>query len=195
MVFDERSTSSSDAAILPLPSTPPPALPSPSQPSTSAAPSAPSSSAPTKPLSSEGDSSDSSADEDPLVTLRVPRWLYQTVKDSGFSSVPSSSTSSGPRTTTRSRQSVEDNNFVNFALMSEILDTPPEPSSVEEALASPPWVATMQAELSCIERNGTWSLVPRPPKRKVIGVHWVFKSKYHADGSLDKHKARLVVIG
>ena len=88
-------------------------------------------------MSSEGDSSDSSADEDPLVTRRVPRWLYQTVKDSGFSSVPSSSTSGGPRRSTRSRQAVEDNNFVNFALMSDILDTPPEPSSVEEALASP----------------------------------------------------------
>ena len=43
VVFDERSTSSSDAALLPLPSAPPPAVPSPSpsQPSTSAAPSVP----------------------------------------------------------------------------------------------------------------------------------------------------------
>ena len=117
------------------------------------------------------------------------------MKDSGFSSVPSSSTFGGPRRSTSSRQTVEDNNFVNFALISEILDTPPEPSSVEEALASPIWVAAMQAELSSIERNGTWSLVSRPPKCKVIGVSWVFKSKYHADGSLDKHKARLVVQG
>ena len=142
VVFDEHSTSSLDAAILPLPSAPPPAVPSPSpsQPSTSAAPPAPPSSVPPKPLSSERDSSDSSADEDPLVTRRVPRWLYQTVKDSGFSYVPSSSTSGSPRRSTRSRQAFEDNNFVNFTLMSDILDTLLELSSVEEALASPTWV-------------------------------------------------------
>ena len=195
VIFDERST---DAALLPLPSTSPPSAPSASsaRPSTSAAPVAsPSPSALPKPLNLEGDSSDSSADEDPLVTRKVPRWLYQTVKDSGFSSMPESSTIGGLRRSTRSRHIVEDNNFVNFALMSDILDTPPEPSSVEEALASPTWVAAMQAELSSIECNGTWSLVPRPSKRKVIGVRWVFKSKFHADGSLDKHKARLVVKG
>ena len=82
--------------------------------------------------------------------------------------MPSSSTSGDPRRSTRSRQAVEDNNFVNFALMSDILDTPPEPSSVEEALASPPWVAAMQAELSSIERNGTWPLVPRPPNARLL---------------------------
>ena len=79
--------------------------------------------------------------------------------------------------------------------MSDILDIPPEPSSVEEALASPPWVAAMQAEFSSIERNDTWFLVSWPLKCKVIGFRWVFKSKYHAFGSLDKHKACLVVKG
>ena len=83
VIFDERSTSSSDATLLPLPSTTPPIVPSSSssQPSTSAAPVAPPSTwAPLKPLGSEADSSDSFADEDSLVTRRVPRWLYQTVK-------------------------------------------------------------------------------------------------------------------
>lgn len=79
VIFDEHSTSSSDAALLPLPLTLPPSAPSSSsaQRSTSAAAVAPSSStALPKPLYSEGDSSDSFADEDPLVTRRVPRWLY-----------------------------------------------------------------------------------------------------------------------
>lgn len=53
----------------------------------------------------------------------------------------------------------------------------------------------MQAELHSIERNNTWSLVPRPLKRKVIGVRWVFKANFYADGSLHKHKAHLVVKG
>ena len=53
----------------------------------------------------------------------------------------------------------------------------------------------MEQEMDAIERNGTWDLVPRPAKWKVIGVKWVFKTKYHSDGSLDKHKARLVAKG
>ncbi|MCO5549206.1 hypothetical protein L7F22_002672 [Adiantum nelumboides] len=34
-----------------------------------------------------------------------------------------------------------------------------------------------------------------PPKRKVVSTKWIFKTKYKADGSLDKHKARLVARG
>ena len=33
------------------------------------------------------------------------------------------------------------------------------------------------------------------PRRNVIGVKWVYKTKYKSDGSLDKHKARLVAKG
>ena len=70
-----------------------------------------------------------------------------------------------------------------------------EPSHVGEALLQPIWRKAMEAELESIEKNGTWDLVPRPPNRKVIGVKWVYKTKYRSDGSLDKHKARLVAKG
>ena len=53
----------------------------------------------------------------------------------------------------------------------------------------------MEVELASIEKNGTWDLVPCPPSQKVIGVKWVFKTKYLSDGSLDKHKACLVARG
>ena len=53
----------------------------------------------------------------------------------------------------------------------------------------------MQSELDSIEKNDTWTLVPRPLRRNVIGVKWVFKTKYKSDGTLDKHKARLVAKG
>ena len=53
----------------------------------------------------------------------------------------------------------------------------------------------MGQEIEAIERNGTWELVPCPTKRKVIGVKWVFKTKYQCDGTLHKHKARLVAKG
>lgn len=37
----------------------------------------------------------------------------------------------------------------------------------------------MKSELQSIEKN---KLVPRPGKRKVIGVKWGFKTKYKCDG-------------
>ena len=46
-----------------------------------------------------------------------------------------------------------------------------------------------------IEKNGTWQLVDRPTNRKVIGVKWIFKTKLNPDGTICKHKARLVVKG
>ena len=46
-----------------------------------------------------------------------------------------------------------------------------------------------------IEKNQTWKLVQRPQDRKVIGVKWVYRTKLNANGSINKHKARLVVKG
>lgn len=70
-----------------------------------------------------------------------------------------------------------------------------EPTDVGEALRQDVWKTAMEQEIEVIEQNGTWELVPRPAKRKIIGVKWVFKTKYHSDGTLDKHKARLVAKG
>jgi hypothetical protein len=38
-------------------------------------------------------------------------------------------------------------------------------------------------------------LVERPLDKNIIGVKWMFKTKLNADGSINKHKARLVVKG
>ena len=37
--------------------------------------------------------------------------------------------------------------------------------------------------------------MPRPPGAHVISGKWIFKNKYNADGSLERHKARWVVRG
>lgn len=57
------------------------------------------------------------------------------------------------------------------------------------------WMATMEEELHMIQKNKTWQLVDKPQDRKFIGVKWVFRAKQNADGSINKHKARLVVKG
>ena len=70
-----------------------------------------------------------------------------------------------------------------------------EPIGVEEAMQNRKWLLAMQEELCMIEKNHTWQLVPRPSNRKVIGVKWIFRTKLNANGSINKHKARLVVKG
>eukprot|EP00253_Pinus_taeda_P020312 PITA_20312 len=53
----------------------------------------------------------------------------------------------------------------------------------------------MQKEYDALIKNDTCELVDRPLGTKPIGCKWVYKNKYKADGSLDKHKATLVAKG
>lgn len=50
----------------------------------------------------------------------------------------------------------------------------------------------MLEEFDAQFRNFTWSLVPPAPYQS---TKWIFKLKYLSDGSVHKHKARLVVKG
>jgi len=71
----------------------------------------------------------------------------------------------------------------------------PLPGDTRAALADANWRAAMTEEYKALVDNGTWRLVPRPPRANVITDKWVFKHKYHADGSLARHKARWVIRG
>ncbi|KAL4281033.1 hypothetical protein GQ457_03G022420 [Hibiscus cannabinus] len=51
-----------------------------------------------------------------------------------------------------------------------------------------------ESEISTIEKNGTWFLTDLP-SGKPIGVKWVYRAKFNPDGTIFKHKARLVVKG
>ena len=53
----------------------------------------------------------------------------------------------------------------------------------------------MEEELRAIERNQIWDLVDLPSNKSPIDVKWVFKLKLKPDGSVAKHKARLVARG
>jgi len=53
----------------------------------------------------------------------------------------------------------------------------------------------MLEELTMIDTNQTRKLVKRPKHKRVIGVKWVFRTKLNADGSINKHKSKLVVKG
>ena len=70
-----------------------------------------------------------------------------------------------------------------------------ESARFQEVMQDKKWFSAMEEELSMIEKNHTWQLMQKPSERKVIGVKWVFQTKFNADGSVNKYKARLVVKG
>ena len=74
---------------------------------------------------------------------------------------------------------------------------PEEPSSIDEALRSPhapQWLEALSTEMNSLEANSTWTLVPRPHDRKVIGTKPVFRVK-DAETTKPRFKARIVAQG
>eukprot|EP00253_Pinus_taeda_P004860 PITA_04860 len=53
----------------------------------------------------------------------------------------------------------------------------------------------MVEEYSSIIVNDVWEVVLRPQDMPVVGLRWVYKFKYVADGNVKKYKARLVAKG
>ncbi|XP_072077760.1 uncharacterized mitochondrial protein AtMg00820-like [Arachis hypogaea] len=67
--------------------------------------------------------------------------------------------------------------------------------SVKEALTFPEWKKAMDNEYEALTKNLTWKLVPLPQGREAIESKWVFRVKYNADDSLQKHKSKLDAQG
>jgi hypothetical protein len=73
-----------------------------------------------------------------------------------------------------------------------------EPRTLKKAFRmfdSDSWLEAMEGEMTSLDKNETWILVPLPKGRKVVGCKWVFKKKIGLDGSIEKYKARLVAKG
>jgi hypothetical protein len=71
----------------------------------------------------------------------------------------------------------------------------PVPKTFRSALADPNWRAAMEEEHTALLQNKTWDLVPRPRHANTVTGKWIFKHKFHADGSLERYKARWVLRG
>ena len=67
-----------------------------------------------------------------------------------------------------------------------------EPTSYVKAAEASEWQEAMNEEIRASEHNQTWEFVDLLEDRSPIGLKWVFKLKYHEDGSIQKYKARLV---
>ncbi|XP_071687786.1 uncharacterized mitochondrial protein AtMg00820-like [Rutidosis leptorrhynchoides] len=117
-------------------------------------------------------------------------------------SIPAAaSTTPGHPMVTRSKAGIFKPKYrVNLAYLSHTrlhhaLLTTKEPKGFKSAAKDPAWFEAMREEMTALGHNQTWDLVPRPKHANVVGSKWVFRTKYNANGSVDRLKARLVAQG
>ncbi|XP_015893764.1 uncharacterized mitochondrial protein AtMg00820-like [Ziziphus jujuba] len=70
-----------------------------------------------------------------------------------------------------------------------------EPQNFEEAIKEDIWIKAMAEEIVTIEKHDTWEWVDPPEGKDIIGLKWIYKTKYKEDGTIQKYKARLVTKG
>ena len=69
------------------------------------------------------------------------------------------------------------------------------PKCYSKAIKHGCWHATMAEELQALGDNYTWDVVQCPHNVKAICCKWIYSIKLCSDGTLDRYKARLVVLG
>ncbi|CAN1345150.1 Retrovirus-related Pol polyprotein from transposon TNT 1-94 [Linum perenne] len=102
-----------------------------------------------------------------------------------------STSSVHPMTTRAATKSLKPKTF------STTLVTPleKEPSTFNQAIKHTCWQIAMQDEYNALMRNNTWSLVACPTNVNLVGCKWIFRIKRNSDGTVQRHKARLVAQG
>jgi len=93
-------------------------------------------------------------------------------------------------------------NFVSYSALSPkhlayaySLNNEIEPTSYLSASKDSRWLTVMQTEIKALNANNTWESVDLPSNAISIGSKWVYKIKRHADGTIERFKARLVAQG
>ena len=107
---------------------------------------------------------------------------------------PTVPSDTGHSMTTRSKLGVHKPN-PKYAMHVALDNSLVEPTCFSQAVKHQAWREAMAQEFNALQRNGTWSLVPYNSTMNVLPNKWVFKIKHHADGTLERHKARLVANG
>ncbi|GKC29432.1 retrovirus-related pol polyprotein from transposon TNT 1-94 [Tanacetum coccineum] len=76
----------------------------------------------------------------------------------------------------------------------EAIEKEQEPVTYYEANKDKRWRFAMDSELEALERNQTWTIEELPSNKKALGCKWVYKIKYKSDGTIERFKARLVIL-
>ena len=70
-----------------------------------------------------------------------------------------------------------------------------EPLNYEQDKNHKEQMEAMKEEYDSIMKNETWELIELPENKVPIGSKWLYKTKFNADDSIDKYKAKLVAKG
>ncbi|KAK3012143.1 hypothetical protein RJ639_012142 [Escallonia herrerae] len=70
-----------------------------------------------------------------------------------------------------------------------------EPKYFSQAVKHAHWKDAMAKDISTLEANNTWTLMPLPSGKRAIDSKWVYKVKFYPDGIVERYKARLVAKG
>ena len=70
-----------------------------------------------------------------------------------------------------------------------------EPINYEHTKDHREWRNAMNEEYESIMKNETWELTELLENKVPIGCKWLYKTKFNADGNIDKYKAILVAKG
>ena len=70
-----------------------------------------------------------------------------------------------------------------------------EPKHFKEAVGIDVWDDSMIDEVVALEKQHTWDICDLPPDKVALGSQWVYKIKYNTDGTIRRHKSRVVVMG
>ena len=69
------------------------------------------------------------------------------------------------------------------------------PKTYAEAVLSDEFKRAMKSEMGSLEDTGTWTVCELLPGKHPVGCKWVHTIKYNPDGTIERHKSRLVAKG
>ncbi|KAJ4774690.1 Gag/pol [Rhynchospora pubera] len=148
--------------------------------------------------SSNSNSTDRDSDQVQITTLcpsLSSSTSHPTFVPSTASTVANSSGSSHAMVTRSKDNTRRSKNFPDFVAYMATTPADSDPTTFLQATKVPHWQEAMSNEFSALLHNNTWVLVPPPANQNIVGCKWIFKTKRHADGTVERYKARLVAKG
>lgn len=70
-----------------------------------------------------------------------------------------------------------------------------DPTNFKQATKDKVWISAMKNELNALKKNEIWDVTSLPIGKRPIGCKWIYKTKRNLNGSINKHKARLLAKG
>ena len=84
---------------------------------------------------------------------------------------------------------------LQFRAFTASLDSTVISKNIHIALECSEWKNAFMKEMRALEKNSTWEICALTKGHKTMECKWVFTLKYKPDGTLDRHKMRLVAKG